>query len=116
MRAHEQDSRSLAAQRIERARDRFDLHDHAGPAAVRSVVCGTMFVGRPRPQIHRLKGGETLFLRALEHAFAQHALANAGKNGENLDFQRISLKGITDDASKCSKFALNKKDLLPGRV
>ena len=61
-------------------------------------------------QIHRLKSGESLFLRALEHAFPEHALANAGKNGENLDFQSISIKGITTDASKCPKSALDKKD------
>ena len=75
-----------------------------------------MFIGRPCSQIHRFQNDKTFFLRALEDAFAQHALANAGKNGKNLNSQSVSIKGIPDGASKCSKFALQEKDLPPARV
>jgi hypothetical protein len=48
-----------------------------------------MLIRRPGPQVHRFKSGEIFFLRAFKHAFPEHALANAGKNRENLDFQSI---------------------------
>ena len=48
-----------------------------------------MFVRRPSAQIDRFESCESFFLRTLEHAFTKHPLTNAGKNGENLNFQRI---------------------------
>jgi hypothetical protein len=53
---------------------------------------------------------------AIKHAFSEHALANAGKNGKNLDSQSAPIKGSAVEASKCSKSARNKKDHPPGHV
>jgi len=57
---------------------------------IRHVISDAMFSLRPMPQVDRLQVGQPAIARALEHALAERAFADAGKQSQDLDLTQFS--------------------------
>ena len=67
----------LAADVLDRCDQRFRLHHHPLPAAVRVIVSDVMAVGGVSPQVHQTHGDEIFLLSLLQDTVVQ-------KGGEHI--------------------------------
>ena len=85
-----------AAEFGQRLGDRFDLHHHAGAAAVGGVVDRAMAVMGPAPEVDSFQLHQTGLLGAAKDTLPEDALGDGGDGCQNLDldhFEKLELNG-----------------------
>lgn len=73
----------------QRGGDRFDLHHHAGTAAVRGVVDRAVAVMGPSAQIDGLESHQPGLLGTAKDTLAEDALGDGGYGGQDLDLEHF---------------------------